>query len=95
MATPLSPPLPPHIEACYKAPATAAGSVCAAPACGSTCEDLVQTQAEMISSLRTQLAAMTALMQQGVRVPLDEALLDGQVSHVRVAFDSRWRWEFE
>ena len=61
---------------------------------GTTRGDLVEAQEEIISSLKTQLAAMTSLMQQGVTVPLDEASRgDGAV---RVWFESgEWQTSFE
>ena len=58
-----------------------------------TREDLVETQAQMISSLQTQLAAMTSLLQQGVRVPLNAA--PPGCSSVHVRFDNRWQWMFD
>ena len=61
---------------------------------GTTRGDLVEAQEEIISSLKTQLAAMTSLIQQGVTVPLDEASRgDGAV---RVWFESgEWQTSFE
>ena len=58
-----------------------------------TTQDLFETQELMIASLRTQLAAMTSVLQQGVRVPVGEAPPAARNVHVR--FDNGWKWTYE
>ena len=88
----------------YRAPARARGARASAASVpmgerSLVREELVETQEGIIQSLRTQLAAMTAILQQGVQIPLDgeigRAALDGAAGHVQVTFDSKWQWRVE
>ena len=56
--------------------------------------ELLATQEGMIASLRTQLGAMTAILRQGVRVPLDERA-GAQAEAVHVWFDGGWQWKHD
>lgn len=60
-------------------------------------DELVDTQEEIIGNLQTQLAALTALLQGGVRLPLDALVERGghapPESQLHVYFDREWRWD--
>ena len=62
-------------------------------------EELVETQEAVIASLRTQLAAMTAILQQGVHVPLEgdvrRAALDDGGGKLHVRYTDRWEWSVD
>ena len=63
-------------------------------------EELVEAQEEVISSLRTQLAAMTRILQQGVQIPIDDEICraarhGGEGGRLHVSFESKWQWRVE
>ena len=88
---PAPPGAPPPAGAMASLCALAAGSTPASASCmhASDLDELVETQEHVIASQRTQLSALAAVLQQGVRVPLAE----GGAVHVR--FENGWEWRRE
>ena len=61
--------------------------------------EVVAATEEEVAALRTQVAALTSMLQQGVRIDMEELLVattdakDGSSLHVRCD-GAGWRWRF-